>query len=128
LEAAVSPAGEGIGAIALFLPHDAQYLCEQFPKKRSTGRTAIAGTLLNLAAECQRFFAPYEAPEMLATFLPRLNGTKLDTVIATQAFLSHFLPLSHPTSWLPAVFKLWESFNSTFWDEQCVLSWAVMQG
>jgi proteasome activator subunit 4 len=94
----------------------------QFPKKRSTGKTAVAGTLLNLAAEVQRFFPPHEAPEMLSTFLPRLNGTKLDTIIATQAFMIHFLPLSHPTSWLPAVFRLWESFNSTVWDEQCVLA------
>lgn len=54
---------------------------------------------------------------MLQTFLPRLSSS-LNSVLATQAFCVHFLPLSHPQYYLPAVFKLWEAFNSSIWDEQ----------
>lgn len=54
---------------------------------------------------------------MLQTFLPRLSSS-LNSILATQAFCSHFLPLSHPQYYLPAVFKLWEAFNSGIWDEQ----------
>jgi proteasome activator subunit 4 len=54
---------------------------------------------------------------MLKTFLPRLSSS-LNSILATQAFMVHFLPLSHPQYYLPAVFKLWESFNSEIWDSQ----------
>jgi hypothetical protein len=55
---------------------------------------------------------------MLSTFLPKLSGSKLDSVLATQSFFVHFVPLSHPQEWLPAVFTLWQSFNSTIYDDQ----------
>lgn len=55
---------------------------------------------------------------MLETFLPRLSPS-INSFLATQAFCSHFLPLSHPQYYLSAVFKLWEGgFNSGIWDEQ----------
>lgn len=54
---------------------------------------------------------------MLATFLPRLSPT-LNSVLATQAFCTHFLPTSHPQYYLPAIFKLWAAFNSEIYDEQ----------
>lgn len=54
---------------------------------------------------------------MLQTFLPRLSSS-LNSILATQAFCVHFLPLSHPQYYLPAVFRLWEAFNSGIWDEQ----------
>jgi len=54
---------------------------------------------------------------MLATFLPRLSPT-LNSVLATQAFCTHFLPTSHPQYYLPAIFKLWSAFNSDIYDEQ----------
>jgi proteasome activator subunit 4 len=55
---------------------------------------------------------------MLSTFLPKLSGSKLDSVLAMQSFFVHFVPLSHPQEWLPAVFALWEAFNSTIYDDQ----------
>lgn len=91
---------------------------ELFPKQRKTGLTTISASLLNLAEFCQRFFPPHEASAMLATFLPRLNGSKLGSILATQSFLVHFLPLSHPQDWLPIVFNLWSSFNSQIWNDQ----------
>ena len=91
---------------------------ELFPKQRRTGLTNVSDTLLDLAEAAQRFFPPSEIDEMLRTFLPKMDGSNLNSVIATQAFLVHFLPLSHPQRWLPAMFRLWESFNSSLFDDQ----------
>lgn len=54
---------------------------------------------------------------MLKCFLPRISSN-LNSILATQAFCVHFLPLSHPQYYLPVVFKLWEAFNSEIWDGQ----------
>ncbi|KAN0063131.1 Proteasome activator BLM10 [Thecaphora frezii] len=91
---------------------------ELFPKQRRTGLTNVSDFLLDLAEAAQRFFAPSEADEMLRTFLPKLDGSNINSVIASQAFLVHFLPISHPQRWLPAMFRLWESFNSSLFDDQ----------
>lgn len=77
----------------------------------------ISSTLLSLTEFSQRFFPPHEIPALLRTFLPRLSSS-LNSILATQAFCVHFLPLSHPQYYLPAVFRLWEAFNSGIWDEQ----------
>ncbi|GAA5854935.1 hypothetical protein JCM8547_004128 [Rhodosporidiobolus lusitaniae] len=89
---------------------------ELFPKQRKTGLTNVATNLLSLVEYSQRFFPPHEIPAMLSTFLPRLSPT-LNSLIATQAFCTHFLPTSHPY-YLPAIFKLWEAFQSDIYDEQ----------
>ena len=91
---------------------------ELFPKRRKTGLTTVSAGLLGLAEYAQRFYPPHEADSMLETMLPRFNGARLDSVLATQSFLVHFLPLSHPQSWLPAVFSLWDSFSSQMWTDQ----------
>ena len=91
---------------------------ELFPKRRRTGLTNVADVLLDLAEAAQRFFPASEADEMLRTFLPKMDGASLNSVIATQSFLVHFLPISHPQRWLPAMFRLWESFNSSLFDDQ----------
>ncbi|KAK4048054.1 Proteasome activator BLM10 [Microbotryomycetes sp. JL221] len=91
---------------------------ELFPKSRKTGLTNISSTLLSLTEFSQRFFPPHEIPAMLDKFLPRLSPS-LNSFLATQAFCTHFLPLSHPQYYLSAVFKLWQGgFNSGIWDEQ----------
>ena len=92
---------------------------ELFPKKRKTGITNISITLLTLTEYCQRFFPPHEVPKMLETFLPRLDGSSLNSILATQSFMAHFLPLSHPEDWIQPVFVLWEAFsNSQIYTEQ----------
>lgn len=92
---------------------------ELFPKKRKTGITNISLTLLTLTEYCQRFFPPHEIPNMLATFLPRLDGSSLNSILATQSFMAHFLPISHPQEWLQPSFVLWEAFsNSQMYTEQ----------
>ncbi|EJU01100.1 hypothetical protein DACRYDRAFT_22883 [Dacryopinax primogenitus] len=70
----------------------------------------------NLAETCKRFFHPIETDEMLDTFLPGIIGAHLDTLLEAQYYMSAFLPLTHPTSWMPMIFKLWEAFNSSVWD------------
>ena len=59
---------------------------ELFPKQRKTGLTNIANNLMTLADSCQRFFPPHETSAMLATFLPRLNGEKLDTIVRSTLY------------------------------------------
>lgn len=91
---------------------------EIFPKQRKTGHTAVFATLLSLTEYAARFFAPHHTSAMLATFLPKLDGTTLNSCLATQAFLCHFLPTSHPALWRRMIFRLWESFASEHWDDQ----------
>jgi len=62
--------------------------------------------------------APDIVDEMLDTFLPLMDGSDIDSVIRVQSLLVHFLPISHPQKWLPAMFRLWESFNSSLFTDQ----------
>lgn len=89
-----------------------------FPKARQTGLTGLSNTLMDLATTAQRFFPPSEAEVILEEILPDLDGSNINSVIAVQAFLVHFLPLSQPKRWLPAMFKLWDSFESGMFDDQ----------
>lgn len=91
---------------------------ELFPKQRRTAVAPIGECLLDLAEAAQRFFDPDDAEDMLAEFLPRMDGSNLNSVIATQALLVHFLPISHPQRWLPVMFRLWETFTSSLFDDQ----------
>lgn len=117
--------------------YDALYE-ELFPHPSRLSRHAfnLAPTLLNVAETAQRFFHPAEMDEMLEVMLPKFEPS-MDSILATQAFLVHFLPISHPQRWLPlsesseysvllryyceansAVFRLWSGFNSGLWDDQ----------
>lgn len=40
------------------------------------------------------------------------------SMLAAQYYLLTFLPLSHPQSYLPTLFRLWESVNSYLYDER----------
>ncbi|CAO1625770.1 unnamed protein product [Sympodiomycopsis kandeliae] len=91
---------------------------ELYPRLRSTVSSSVSSNLLDLAEVAQRFFNPTEAEAMLEEILPRLEASALSHVIETQAFLCHFLPLNYPQTWLPAMFKYWETFNSHYVDEQ----------
>lgn len=91
---------------------------EVFHKQRKVSTSAVSGVLLDLADVSRRFFAAEEAPAMLEAILPRMDGNDLNSVIATQALLVHFLPLSNPDPWLPVLFRLWDSFKSSLFDDQ----------
>lgn len=92
------------------------------------------GYLANLA---RRFFHPAAIDEMLSTFVPLINGTSLDvcifhttlfrclkpteqlqSILSSQYYLLTFLPLSHPQSYLPMLFRMWESINSYMYDDR----------
>jgi hypothetical protein len=47
-------------------------------------------------------------------------GTKfeLQSLLSTQFFMLTFLPQTHPQSYLPMLFRLWESINSYMYDER----------
>lgn len=75
---------------------------ELFPHPSKLARHSfnLAPTFLNVAETAQRFFHPAEMDEMLEIMLPRFEPS-MDSILATQAFLVHFLPISHPQRWLP---------------------------
>ncbi|TIA90807.1 hypothetical protein E3P99_01381 [Wallemia hederae] len=91
---------------------------ELFPKARETSRKNITNNLLTVTEYAQRFFHPSEYQNMLNTILPQMDGSSVDSVVSTQAFLVHFMPLSHPQNWLPVTFRIWETFNSSHIDDQ----------
>ena len=61
---------------------------------------SLAPIYLNVAEAAQRFFHPGEVDEMLETILPRFDSS-MNSILATQAFLVHFLPITHCQKWLP---------------------------
>ena len=88
-----------------------------------------------IADNIRRFFHPAATEEMLSTFLPQMNGTELNvrpplvfstnsfltrlqSILASQYYMLTFLPLSHPQSYLPMLFRVWESVNSYMYDER----------
>lgn len=91
---------------------------EIFHKGRKASTSKISNVLLDVAEYAQRFFPPRDAYDMLQTVLPQMDGGDLNSVIATQAFLVQFLPLDEPQAWLPAMFRLWETFKSSLFDDQ----------
>ncbi|KAI0336090.1 hypothetical protein GY45DRAFT_1316150 [Cubamyces sp. BRFM 1775] len=71
-----------------------------------------------IADNVRRFFHPAAIDEMLSTFLPMMNGTSLNSILASQYYMLTFLPLSHPQSYLPMLFRVWESINSYMFDDR----------
>ncbi|WRT69165.1 uncharacterized protein IL334_006149 [Kwoniella shivajii] len=92
---------------------------ELFPHPNRLARHSVnmAPALLSVAEAAQRFFHPADVDEMLEEILPKLEPT-MDSILATQTFLVHFLPISHCQKWLPVVFRLWGGLNSGLWDDQ----------
>ncbi|KAK8843981.1 hypothetical protein IAR55_006774 [Kwoniella newhampshirensis] len=98
--------------------YDALYF-ELFPHPNKLARHSVnlAPLFLNVAEAAQRFFHPGDVDEMLEAIVPKLEPS-MDSILATQAFLVHFLPISHCQKWLPLIFRLWHGLNSGLWDDQ----------
>nr|XP_019049698.1 proteasome activator subunit 4 [Kwoniella bestiolae CBS 10118]OCF28628.1 proteasome activator subunit 4 [Kwoniella bestiolae CBS 10118] len=98
--------------------YDALYF-ELFPHPNKLARHSVnlAPSFLNVAEAAQRFFHPGDVDEMLEEILPKLEPS-MDSILATQTFLVHFLPISHCQKWLPVIFRLWHGLNSGLWDDQ----------
>ncbi|KAH8100502.1 hypothetical protein BXZ70DRAFT_1022407 [Cristinia sonorae] len=73
-----------------------------------------------IAENTRRFYHPAAIDEMLSTFLPLMNGTSLSSILASQYYMLTFLPMSHPQSYLPMLFRVWESVNSYMYDERMI--------
>ncbi|KAJ7783436.1 hypothetical protein DFH07DRAFT_995453, partial [Mycena maculata] len=89
-----------------------------FLTRRQFEYTQLPWVMGYIAANSRRFFHPAAANEMLSVFIPLLNGTDLDYVLAAQFYLLTFLPLTHPQAYLPMLFRIWESINSYMFDER----------
>lgn len=88
----------------------------------------------HIADNARRFFHPAAIEEMLSTFVPLVDGSKLDvsdwlevfldaheghqSLLAPQYYLLTFLPLTHPQPYLSMLFRMWESINSYKYDER----------
>ncbi|WVR08974.1 hypothetical protein IAU60_006033 [Kwoniella sp. DSM 27419] len=92
---------------------------ELFPHPNRLARHSVnlAPVFLNVAEAAQKFFHPGDVDAMLDEILPRLEPS-MDSILATQTFLVHFLPISHCQKWLPVMFRLWHGLNSGLWDDQ----------
>ncbi|KAF9452549.1 hypothetical protein P691DRAFT_696832 [Macrolepiota fuliginosa MF-IS2] len=75
----------------------------------------IASQYLDIAAQCKPFFPASEILPMLETFLPLLT---FDTVLTMVTVMTSFLPQTHADTYLPAIFNIWEAFNSASLDEK----------
>lgn len=87
------------------------------PNKLSRHSLNLSPVFLNVAEAAQRFFHPDEADEMLEVILPQFDPS-MDSILATQLFLVHFLPIAPCEKWLPLIFRLWYGLNSGLWDDQ----------
>ncbi|KAJ7102239.1 hypothetical protein B0H15DRAFT_813790 [Mycena belliarum] len=91
---------------------------ELFLARRQFEYTQLPWVMGYIGANSRRFFHPAAANEMLSVFVPLFKGTDLDDVLAAQFMLLTFLPLSHPQTYLPMLFRIWESINSYMFDER----------
>ena len=89
--------------------------------------------LLYVAEQCKRYFPVHEVSNMLETFLPLFtkevcelritfsfpSKTSLfQTALTMLPVLTSFLPPANTHLYLPALFKLWEGFNSAIFDDR----------
>ncbi|KAF7339921.1 Membrane protein [Mycena venus] len=89
-----------------------------FLTRRQFEYTQLPWVMGYIAANSRRFFHPAATNEMLSVFVPLLNGTDLDYTLAAQFYMLNFLPLTHPQTYLPMLFRVWESINSYMFDER----------
>ncbi|KDQ54780.1 hypothetical protein JAAARDRAFT_134622 [Jaapia argillacea MUCL 33604] len=89
---------------------------ELWPKKRLLDTTRnVLNILLYVAEQSKRYYPAEEIPEMLDTFFPLLTKETFLTMIPV---ITSFLPPTHPHLYLPALFSLWEAFNSSVMDDR----------
>ncbi|KIO02352.1 hypothetical protein M404DRAFT_27957 [Pisolithus tinctorius Marx 270] len=89
-----------------------------FLTRRQFEYSQLSWYMGHIADTVRRFFHPAATNEMLATFVPGINGTNLDSILTSQYYLLTFLPLTHPQTYLPMLTRLWESINSYMFDER----------
>ncbi|THV06075.1 hypothetical protein K435DRAFT_712109 [Dendrothele bispora CBS 962.96] len=75
----------------------------------------VVNILLYVAEQCKRYYSGDEIPSMLDEFLPLLTQ---DSVLTMIPVLTSFLPPTYPHLYMPALFKVWEAFNSAVLDDR----------
>ncbi|KAH7104315.1 ARM repeat-containing protein [Auriculariales sp. MPI-PUGE-AT-0066] len=89
---------------------------ELWPKGRNSDSSRnVVNILLFVADLCKRYFPAEQIPNMLDTFIPLLTQ---ESVLSIVPVLTSFLPPRHIESYIPALFKLWEAFNSQVLDDR----------
>ncbi|KAF8898398.1 hypothetical protein BD779DRAFT_1607219 [Infundibulicybe gibba] len=88
-----------------------------FLTRRQFEYTQVSWCMGYIADNSRKFFHPAAIDEMLSTILPSIDGTKLDHP-CLSILSPDFLPLTHPQSYLPMLFRMWESINSYMYDER----------
>lgn len=83
----------------------------QDPSKNCTSHYLI------LAEMSRRYFPLGEHEHILSTLLPLVMP---DTFLGMIPVLTSFLPFSHPHSYMPALFSIWEAFNSNIVDDRMI--------
>ncbi|KAF8922284.1 armadillo-type protein [Mucidula mucida] len=76
---------------------------------------ALITLLLYVAEQSNRYFARDEILNMLNAFIPLLTR---ETYAVMIPVITSFLPPSHTNLYLPALFKIWEGFNSSLIDDR----------
>ncbi|EJD04282.1 uncharacterized protein FOMMEDRAFT_167503 [Fomitiporia mediterranea MF3/22] len=129
---------ERVKMFAALLPHKRDYLAslgvkdlvldwrplwrvlkkELWPMKRLMDPSRnVANIYLQLAEMSKRFFPGNEVKNILGTILPLLSP---DTFLSIVPVLTSFIPHSRPQDYLPALFSIWETFNSNIVDERMI--------
>lgn len=86
----------------------------------TTCTSELPSIIGGLTESCRRFFHPNCIDDMLQEFLPQFNGTSHSYILMPLYYMVAFLPLSHPQSYLPALFVLWRSINSYMYDSRMI--------
>ncbi|KAF5375146.1 hypothetical protein D9758_000062 [Tetrapyrgos nigripes] len=75
----------------------------------------VVNILLYVAEQCKRYYPADEIPNMLDEFLPLVTQ---DSILTMIPILTSFLPPTHCHVYMPALFKVWEAFNSAVLDDR----------
>ncbi|KAJ3537454.1 hypothetical protein NMY22_g5581 [Coprinellus aureogranulatus] len=75
----------------------------------------LVNILLYVAHNSKRFFPPEDVPEMLETFLPMFTQS---TMLSMIPVITCFLPPKQTHLYIPALFRIWEAFNSSVMDDR----------
>ncbi|KAG8722752.1 hypothetical protein FRC08_010362 [Ceratobasidium sp. 394] len=91
---------------------------EIWPSQRAvdSGRN-IMNILLHVAETSRLYYPPSETPKMLDEFVPLITQDSIQTMIIV---ITSFISPSHPEVYMPALFKIWEAFNSTALDDRLI--------
>ncbi|KAG8770133.1 hypothetical protein FRC12_004487 [Ceratobasidium sp. 428] len=91
---------------------------EIWPSQRAVDSSRnVMNILLHVAETSRLYYPPSETPKMLDEFVPLITRDSIQTLILV---ITSFISPSHPQVYMPALFKLWEAFNSTVLDDRLI--------